>query len=93
MEQGQAGPLVLVDDGEGGAGHPALIAQATGQAPGEGGLSQTQAPPVGHHGPGGQDGGQAAAQGLGLRLAVGNVVHGRASFREINSVYHNLNSV
>ena len=38
VEQGQAPPLVLIDDGEGGAGHPLLDAQALGQSTGKGGL-------------------------------------------------------
>ena len=66
MEQGQPPALIFVDNGKGGAGHPALIAQPPGKAPGEGGLSHPQISPVGHHRSGDEMLRQTAAQ-LGIR--------------------------
>ena len=96
VEQGD-GPLIFVDDGEGGAGDPAPAPQAPGEPAGEGGLPHAQAAPVGHHGAGGEGGGQLFAQGLGLRLAVGDVFHEAVLLScvvsKFDSVYHILNSL
>ena len=79
MEQGNTA-LVLIDDGEGGAGDPAAAAQAPGEAPGECGLAHAQSAGVRHHGTGGQHGGKTGAQILRLRHAVGNIFQKQKSF-------------
>ena len=76
MEQGQAAALILVDNGKGGAGDPALVAKSCGKATGEGGFAHAQASFVGHHGAGGQGCGQTGACGLRLRLIVTVKLHG-----------------
>ena len=71
VEQGQPAPLVLVDDGEGGAGDPVGDAQAPGQPPGEGGLARPQIPGKGHHRAGLQLFRQPGADVLGVLRRMG----------------------
>ena len=65
VEQGEPA-LVLVNDGEGWAGDPALPAESPREAPGKGGLPRPQAAGVGDDAPGLQPQGQGFAQPLGL---------------------------
>ena len=74
VEQGEPAPLVLVDDGEGGAGHPLRDPQAPGQPPDKGGLSRPQIPGEGDDGPRLQPAGQHLPQSLGLLRAVGHML-------------------
>ena len=85
MEEGEASALVLVDDGEGGAGDPAGVTQPPGQSPGEGRLAHAQAAPVGHHRAGGEDGGQPFPQGFRVPLAAGDVFHKGTAFQRVRS--------
>ena len=69
VEQRQGAALILVDDGEGGAGHPLGNAQALGHAPDKGGLSRPQVAGEGHHSTRGQPLGHLPADGLGFLFA------------------------
>ena len=60
VEQGQPPPLVLVDNGKGGAGHPVNDPQTPGQPPGKGSLARPQVAGVGDYVPRPQPGGQSS---------------------------------
>ena len=70
MEQGQPSPLVLVDNGKGGAGHLTGHPQSLGQPPGKGSLSRSQVAGVGNDRPRRHPLTQASSQFLGISLTV-----------------------
>ena len=76
VEQRQPTALVLIHNGKGGAGDPALVAKPRGKSPGEGSLAHTQIPQICHHRAGVQHGGQTGADGFRLCLVMAVKFHG-----------------